>query len=257
VPRRSARPETTPALPVHAPAPPVIIPIPPAVSPRKLALVPRRAASGRASGAASGQDAACPDADALIVAHMDLVASIARRVHRSLPDQFDLADLAGEGYLALCKAARRYDPANHGGAPFSSYARMVIRGGIIESVRRKRWTEQTRPSIDAHAEFDGHEDVDPRHATEAARAMDRLAHANPAPVSIDAARMRAKLADAAQYLVPLERQVLQLVYSNEQPPIRTVAARLGLSVADCACLHAKAVASLRARLTGAAFPRAA
>jgi RNA polymerase sigma factor (sigma-70 family) len=89
--------------------------------------------------------------DALVEAHMHLVPPIANHIFRRLPPSFDLDDLLATGYLALIHTATRYRPREHGGAPFSAFARPRIRGAILNSFRRANWEENTRPPIT----FDG------------------------------------------------------------------------------------------------------
>jgi RNA polymerase sigma factor (sigma-70 family) len=86
--------------------------------------------------------------NALAEEHLDLVASIAKAIACSLPACFDFEDLRSVGYLALLRAATNYDPVRHAGVPFSGYARPMIRGAIIDSVRRTNWRENTRPGLD-------------------------------------------------------------------------------------------------------------
>jgi RNA polymerase sigma factor (sigma-70 family) len=86
--------------------------------------------------------------DALVEANLHLVAPIANRIFRKLPPSFDLDDLLATGYLALLHAATRYRPREHGGTPFSAFARPRINGEILNSIRRKNWDENTRPPLD-------------------------------------------------------------------------------------------------------------
>lgn len=96
--------------------------------------------------------------NALVEANLYLVAPIAAFLHRKLPPSFELQDLLATGYLALLHIATRYRPREHGGAPFSAFARPRIRGAILDSVRRRHWEESTRPPLD-----DGPEPaIDPR-----------------------------------------------------------------------------------------------
>jgi RNA polymerase sigma factor FliA len=65
---------------------------------------------------------------------LPLVDGIARDVARSCRDQFELEDLIAYGREGLLDAARRYD-ANQDGS-FKVYARLRIRGAIVDGVRR-------------------------------------------------------------------------------------------------------------------------
>lgn len=68
-------------------------------------------------------------------AYQHLVRPIAARVARSLPGQC-LEDLEQTGRLALVQAARRYDPQRRDMFPI--YARLRIRGAILDSLSRSR-----------------------------------------------------------------------------------------------------------------------
>ena len=85
--------------------------------------------------------------DALVTAHLDLVDSLARAVRRRLPCGFELEDLTSAGRLGLIRAAERFEPGRHPGAPFAAYARPCILGAIRSSVRRA-WSDG---SVDRHA----------------------------------------------------------------------------------------------------------
>ncbi|MCU1325724.1 MAG: polymerase sigma factor, FliA/WhiG family/RNA polymerase sigma factor, sigma-70 family, partial [Bryobacterales bacterium] len=73
----------------------------------------------------------------LVMSHLDLVESVARSVFAGLPPTFLLEDLIQTGRVALLDAATRYRPQQHGGAPFSAFARQVVRGAILNSTRRR------------------------------------------------------------------------------------------------------------------------
>jgi len=198
--------------------------------------------------------------DELALAHLSLVDGLARKVHRSLPPSFDLCDLIGEGLLALCAAALRYRPDAHGGAPFSAFARKGIRGAMLESVRRKRYVENTRPGLEVLAEtktgrerefgsrFDFFDET---------AALDRAATAAVAEEALDAARLRRRIADAISWLPAAQRALLGHYYGPMEPTIGIVARSLGLSRAAALELHDEAIAAVRARLTGGAVERIA
>ena len=56
--------------------------------------------------------------DALVLAHADLVRSIAYRVGQRLPAHVDRGDLVGVGMIGLLEAATRYRPST--GVPFEA-----------------------------------------------------------------------------------------------------------------------------------------
>ena len=56
--------------------------------------------------------------DALVMAHVDLVRSMASRLGRRLPSQVELSELVSVGVLGLIEAANRYQPTL--GVPFDA-----------------------------------------------------------------------------------------------------------------------------------------
>lgn len=182
--------------------------------------------------------------DELIESHLSLVDGIARRVHATLPPAFDLGDLIGVGNVALLHAATRYRPGAHGGTPFSAYARVVVRGAIIESVRRKRYVEATRPGLTVMSpcrfEEGSEREID-------SPALVRAATAPTAERDVEAARVTARLAEAISWLPAAQRNVLRAYYDATEPTLQQVAARLRVSTARTRELHAAAVEGIRAR----------
>jgi DNA-directed RNA polymerase specialized sigma subunit len=72
-----------------------------------------------------------------------LVEPIARATRRSLPPSYELDDLIQAGYLGLLSAASSYRDC---GFPFKSWARLKIRGAILDYVRRE-WRAATAVSL--------------------------------------------------------------------------------------------------------------
>lgn len=199
--------------------------------------------------------------NAIAEKHLALVVSIARKVHSKLPPSFDLVDLIQTGNIALLRAAERYDPRAHGGTPFSAFARHSIRGAIIESVRRNRYVENTRESIDdpgaGGEEYprpaDGGE-RDLKHATEAARALTKMATAPTIEISIDRIRLNRRLREAISWLPPLQRKLIAIRYGPDEPSPREVARRMGLRLCEAEELHARAIAGLQTRFSRGPWP---
>lgn len=73
------------------------------------------------------------DREALVMAYRPLVETLARRLAKRLPPTVSVDDVASEGYLALLKAAQRYDPTT--GVPFGAYARRRITGALLDALR--------------------------------------------------------------------------------------------------------------------------
>lgn len=172
----------------------------------------------------------------LVETHLTLVPPIARRIAITLPPRFELDDLIAWGNLALVTAATRYRPAAHGGTPFSAFARPRVHGGIVDRVRRRHYTESTRPSIEDYPEL--------MVCSRAERDIDRL-------------KLRRRVASAIDWLPADQQQILHAYYSPTEPTFATVAAALGISTARAQELHARAIAEIRARLQGGPIARAA
>ena len=75
--------------------------------------------------------------NARILGHLPQVHAIARRIHARLPPQVCLADLIQAGVLGLLDAVERFDAAR--GVQFASYAAFRIRGAIFDSLRELDW----------------------------------------------------------------------------------------------------------------------
>lgn len=172
----------------------------------------------------------------LVETHLILVPPIARRIATTLPPSFEIDDLIAWGNLALVTAATRYRPAAHGGTPFSAFARPRVHGGIVDRVRRRHYTEATRPSIEDYPEL-----MVCRHAEQ----------------ELDGARMRRRVERAIAWLPADQQRILHAYYSPAEPTFATVAAALGISTAHAQDLHARAIAEIRARLQGGPIAHAA
>lgn len=165
---------------------------------------------------------------------MSLAAGIARAIVRGLPPCFDLDDLVGIGNVALVHAATAYRPET--GVPFAAWARLRIRGAILDATRRGKYEEATRPGLE----------VAPTRW--AAPATDER---------IDAGRLRRDLGEAISWLPPAQQRVLFGYYSQTAPTRQEVALEMGISLSTLDKLHAAAVDGLRRRFRRVGFRRAA
>jgi len=59
----------------------------------------------------------------------------------TLPDHVDHDDLQSAGLIGLLQAVRNYDPSN--GNSFETYARVRIRGAMLDELRRMDWVPRT------------------------------------------------------------------------------------------------------------------
>ena len=87
--------------------------------------------------------------DALVLAHADLVRSIAYRVGQRLPAHVDRGDLVGVGMIGLLEAAARYRPST--GVPFEAFARRRVHGAIMDSLRDLDWVPRSVRSLQRRA----------------------------------------------------------------------------------------------------------
>lgn len=73
--------------------------------------------------------------------HLPQVRYIAGRIHDRLPQHVPLEDLINSGVLGLMEALRKYDPSKH--VQLKSYAKVRIRGAILDSLRDLDWSPRT------------------------------------------------------------------------------------------------------------------
>lgn len=79
--------------------------------------------------------------NALIEQYLPLVRSALGRLAMTLPDHVDHDDLHSAGLVGLLQAMRNYDPAS--GCSFESYARLRVRGAMLDELRRMDWVPRT------------------------------------------------------------------------------------------------------------------
>jgi RNA polymerase sigma factor for flagellar operon FliA len=95
----------------------------------------------RVNEEAALSERALAERDRLVMAHTDLVKSIARRMAQRLPPQVDVADLIGVGVMGLIAAATRYDPST--GVSFEAFGRRRIQGAMLDSLRDLDWVPRS------------------------------------------------------------------------------------------------------------------
>jgi RNA polymerase sigma factor (sigma-70 family) len=170
--------------------------------------------------------------NALVEAHLHLVPDIAGRIHSGLPPSFDLDDLISEGNIGLIQAATRYRPSAHNRTPFSAFARPRIRGAIIDSVRRRRYTDNTAYPLS------------PQLANSR-----RLSQSNTAEASVDEATALRRLDRAMTWLPRSKQRLLQNLYCDRIKPRPTAAFKRRKDVIE---IHPVALAQLKIEFRRAA-----
>ena len=77
----------------------------------------------------------------LVQQYLPLVGAILGRLAMTLPDHVDHDDLRSAGLVGLLQALRNYDPAS--GNSFETYARVRVRGAMLDELRRMDWVPRT------------------------------------------------------------------------------------------------------------------
>jgi RNA polymerase sigma factor for flagellar operon FliA len=79
--------------------------------------------------------------NALVEKYLPLVSAVMGRLAMTLPDHVDHDDLYSVGLLGLLQALRNYDPTC--GTAFETYARLRVRGAMLDELRRMDWVPRT------------------------------------------------------------------------------------------------------------------
>lgn len=180
--------------------------------------------------------------NALVETHLSLIPPIARRLRRRLPPSFELDDLIGEGLVGLLRAATSYRPREHNGTPFSAYARLKIRGAIIDSVRRRAWEENTRNPLE-DAPTQKTDAVEPYLIKYVIKSRERFRGGWTTPFP----GLPKRLAAAMRRLPARQRAILGAFYADACT-VAEVAALFHLTAAQALAEHDSGLNSLRVRL---------
>ena len=180
-----------------------------------------------------------------LTTYMPLVHQVVARVLRRLPPNVLREDLVAAGAFGLVDALRR-NPERTGA--FEWYARVRIRGAVIDELRAQDWlTRRTRTRI-ANAEARGESagmsmvGFDDLPAGHAANLSDETA---PSPLQQVEQRMeRASLERAIVTLPEREANIVRWHYF-EGVAFKDIAVRLGVSEPRISQLHSRAMARLR------------
>jgi len=77
----------------------------------------------------------------LVEKHLPLVKTVVGRLAMTLPPHVDGDDLYSAGLAGLLSAVRQYDP--EAGTAFETYARLRIRGAVLDELRRMDWVPRS------------------------------------------------------------------------------------------------------------------
>ena len=166
--------------------------------------------------------------DRLVEDHAGIVRGIAERVKAVAPASVELDDLIQTGMIALLHAATRYRPEAFGGAPFSAYARKVVRGAMLDSISGRRYREE---KLIHFGDVDGMQNAEPSMAPTADEA-------------IDDRRLAARIEDAITYLDGPSRRLIRSYY-RDGGTLEDAGEELGIDRRRAGELHARAIARLK------------
>jgi len=88
-----------------------------------------------------GREHGDPAEEALVKEYLPLVKTVVGKLAMTLPTHVSQEDLYSAGLVGLLNAIRNYDPASE--ASFESYARLRIRGAIIDELRSLDWVPRS------------------------------------------------------------------------------------------------------------------
>jgi RNA polymerase sigma factor FliA len=77
-----------------------------------------------------------------VVASLQFVEQLARRVAATMPHSIDIGDLVQDGVIGLIDAAHRFDESR--GIKFETFAERRIRGAMIDALRKDAWPRGVR-----------------------------------------------------------------------------------------------------------------
>jgi RNA polymerase sigma factor for flagellar operon FliA len=181
---------------------------------------------------------------------MPLVRQIVARFLRRLPPNVLRDDLISAGTYGLIDSLRKN--GNDRGPTFEWYARVRIRGAILDELRAQDWlTRRARSRVTAQAD-------DGRAPLSGVVSIDDLSEASrnalcdestPSPLeAAEESAERAVLARAIDQLLHRERLIVTLHYF-QGVQLKAIAAQLGVSEPRVSQLHSRAMAKLRATLS--------
>jgi RNA polymerase sigma factor for flagellar operon FliA len=185
--------------------------------------------------------------------HLELVNQVVARFMKKLPGNVDRGDLVAAGMYGLVTSLERN--GGDGGEAFAGYAKMRIRGAILDELRAQDWlSRRARWAATAQREdytgpvalvgFDDVSEGERVGSLADAGAPDALA-------LLEVLGDRAEVAAAVAQLPPREAEVVRMHYF-EGVEFKTIAQQLGVSAPRVSQLHARALGRLRGLLAVAA-----
>ena len=187
--------------------------------------------------------------------HMHLVLRIVADFMRRVPRSVQREDLVAAGSVGLLHALR--SKKHTCPEMLAAYARIRIRGAVIDELRRHDWSPrrrrtapvQTGPQTTANGTLVpekpgvviiGLDDLPPTHS---------IREQGPSPLEeVETRRSNVEIRIAVEKLPPRERTIVNMRYFQDVPS-KTIASALGLSEARVSQLLARATLQLKQLLT--------
>lgn len=189
--------------------------------------------------------------------HMHLVLSIVADFMRRVPRSVQREDLVAAGSVGLLHALR--SKKHTCPEMLAAYARIRIRGAVIDELRRHDWSPRRRRTAQVPAEVApvnpaeappvaekpgvviiGLDDLPPTHS---------IREQGPSPLEeVETRRSNVEIRVAVDKLPPRERTIVNMRYFQDVPS-KTIASTLGLSEARVSQLLARATQQLKQLLT--------
>jgi len=192
-------------------------------------------------------DPSTPTRDELEL-YMPLVRQVVARVLRKLPPNVLREDLISAGAFGLIDALRK---SVDRGPAFDWYARVRIRGAVVDELRAQDWLTRRARSRVARAQAEG------TGGSAAVVGFDDLSEAQNSSLADESVATPEAQVEQRMDRRVLERAVLRLPeregnivawYYFDNVPFKTIATRLGVSEPRVSQLHSRAIGLLRATM---------
>jgi RNA polymerase sigma factor for flagellar operon FliA len=180
---------------------------------------------------------------------LPLVKQAALQFRRRLPGNVLLDELVAAGMCGLLDALRRCDP--EAGPSFEWYARVRIRGAIVDDLRTHDWlSRRQRRAVqrESQAPASGCTGVVSLDDLSSTARSASLVDDSLTPLEAALAHGDRKLLDRAVQKLPEREQRIVAEHYLRDVPFKDIAADLGVSVPRVSQLHTRAMTSLRALL---------
>lgn len=168
--------------------------------------------------------------NAIVEAHQDLAARIAKSVASELPVHMR-SDLSGVALVALTQVAAEYDPAR--GVPFGAFAQQRIRGACLDSIRRRHYVNATA------VEYTSEQSESRSDSTASVEVS-----------AIESESRRARRAKAVEIIQKLPGRLAVLLWLHyiEEQTLEAIAPKLGVVASRLSQLHWEGISILKAQM---------